>query len=129
MYITGNIMVCVTQQKNCERLIQKGADLRDRVSGELYVIHVAREGASFLGNQKEADALEYLFNISKSVGADLTVLRSDSIVDTLVEFAENKGIKHIILGEPPVECREDGVVFELKEKLASCNFYILPANM
>lgn len=25
-----NIMVCVTQQKSCERLISRGAEIRDR---------------------------------------------------------------------------------------------------
>lgn len=126
MYINENIMVCVTQQKNCERLIQKGAAIKNKLDGELYVIHVAREGVNFLGNNKEAEALEYLFDISKGVGADLTVLRSDSIVNTLVDFIQNKKIEHVVLGEPPKDCGDAGIVVELQTRLPNCNFYIVP---
>jgi K+-sensing histidine kinase KdpD len=118
-------MVCVTQQKNCERLIQKGATIKEGLEGELFVIHVAKEGVNFLGNNKEAEALEYLFDKSKEVGADLTVLRADSIVDTLMDFIKNKKIHHIVLGEPPVDCMEDGIVVELKTKLPKCVFHIV----
>lgn len=128
MYIDENIMVCVTQQKNCERLIQKGAAIKDKLNGDLFVIHVAREGVNFLGNNKEAEALEYLFDISKSVGADLTVLRSNSIVNTLVDFIEDKKIEHVVLGEPPQDCRDESIVMELQTKLPKCNFYVIPSN-
>lgn len=128
VYIDENIAVCVTQQKNCERLIQKGASIKNKLNGELYVIHVAREGVNFLGNSKESEALEYLFDISKGVGADLTVLRSDSIVNTLVSFIENKKIEHVVLGEPPKDCRDEGIVVELQTRLPNCNFYIIPSN-
>lgn len=128
MYINENIMVCVTQQKNCERLIQKGATIKAGQDGELFVIHVAKEGVNFLGNNKEAEALEYLFDKSKEVGADLTVLRADSIVDTLMDFIKNKKIHHIVLGEPPIDCKEDGIVMELKTKLPKCEFHIVQNN-
>jgi K+-sensing histidine kinase KdpD len=121
-------MVCVTQQKNCERLIQRGASLKDKLKGELFVIHVAREGVNFLGNHKESEALEYLFDISKNVGADLTVLRSDSIVSTLVDFIENKKIEHVVLGEPPIDCKDESIVLELQTRLPKCSFHIVSSN-
>lgn len=128
VYIAENIMVCVTQQKTCERLIQRGADLKNKLDGDLFVIHVAKEGVNFLGNKKEADAIEYLFEISKGVGADLTILRSEDIADTITEFAQNKRIDHIVLGEPPTESKYEGIVNKLQERLPQCNFYIIPAN-
>lgn len=128
VYNAESIMVCVTQQKTCERLIQRGADLKNKLEGDLFVIHVAKEGVNFLGNKKEADALEYLFEISKGVGADLTVLRSANVTDTIIEFAQNKKIEHIILGEPPVESKDEGIINKLQERLPQCNFYIIPAN-
>lgn len=128
VYIDVNIMVCVTQQKNCERLIQRGAALKDKLKGELFVIHVAKEGVNFLGNHKESEALEYLFDISKNVGADLTVLRSDSIVSTLVDFIQNKKIEHVVLGEPPIDCKDESIVLELQTKLPKCSFHIVPSN-
>lgn len=128
VFITDNIMVCVTQQKTCERLIKRGAALHNKIESDLYVIHVAKDGFNFLGNAKEAEALEYLFGISKEVGADLTVLRSQDIAQAIVEFANSKNIGHIILGANPIDCKEDGIISELKSKLPFCQFYIIPAN-
>lgn len=60
-----DIMVCVTQQKTCERLIKKGVQLKEKYSSNIYVIHVAKEGTDILGDKNEGNALEYLFDISK----------------------------------------------------------------
>jgi K+-sensing histidine kinase KdpD len=128
VYIADNIMVCVTQQKTCERLIQKGAALKSKLNGELFVIHVAKEGVNFLGNHKEAEALEYLFDISKGVGADLTVLRSSDIMSTLVNFIEDKKIEHVVLGEPLTDCRDEGIVSELISRFPDRKFHVVPSN-
>jgi K+-sensing histidine kinase KdpD len=137
VFNSNNIMVCVTQQRTCERLINKGSGLQKKLKGELFVIHVVKEGVNFLGNDKEGDALEYLFNISKGVGANLTVLRSQDIVGALAEFAQENSIEHIVLGEPPAECKSNnlctmpeckdvGIISELKENLPNCQYHIMP---
>ncbi|WP_242948693.1 universal stress protein UspA [Caloramator quimbayensis] len=128
VYMTDDIMVCVTQQRTCERLINKGAILKEKYGSNLYVIHVAKEGTDILGSKDEGNALEYLFDISKGVGADLTVLKSRDIVEAIAEFAVRKNIGHIILGEPPKEYKNEGIIAELKSKLPLCRFYIIPAN-
>lgn len=120
-------MVCVTQQRTCERLINKGSILKEKYGSNLYVIHVAKEGTDILGNKDEGNALEYLFDVSKGVGADLTVLKSKNVVDTIVDFAINKKIGHIVLGESPKD-KEDGIVTEIRRKLPYCSFYIIPSN-
>ena len=43
-----NVMVCVTQQKTCERLILNGYNLAKAKNGKLYVIHVVNEKEKFL---------------------------------------------------------------------------------
>ncbi|KPU45884.1 hypothetical protein OXPF_03520 [Oxobacter pfennigii] len=121
------VLVCVTVQKTCERLIRKGANIRDEIEGELLVIHVAASGANFLGNISEADALEYLFSISKSAGADLTVLRSDDVIKTIIQFAKENKITNVVLGEPP-DGRSNTIVNELKRKLEFADIYIMPAK-
>lgn len=119
------ILVCVTQQKTCERLIKKGAALRDELGGELYIIHVALNGLKFLGNSKEGEALEYLFGISKSVGAELTVLRSDNILKAITGFAKDNKITDIIVGESN-ETQNNTIIGELEHKLPSVDFHIMP---
>ncbi|NLL06707.1 MAG: universal stress protein [Clostridiaceae bacterium] len=121
-----NILVCVTQQKTCERLIRKAANLRDDLKGELFVIHVAKNAWNFLGNKKEGEALDYLFRISKSVGADLSVLKSDNIVETIVEFVREKEISYIVMGESPNDHRENNFSYELKCLLTDVEIKIVP---
>ncbi len=114
-----NIMVCVTQQKTCERLICKGSEIRDKNNGELYVIHVAKEGGHFLGKTKEGDALEYLFQKSKDYGANLTVIRSHDVLKTLKEQTEKYNIDLIILGESNENIQNNNVVTNLEKSLKS----------
>ncbi len=123
-----NILVCVTQQKTCERLIKKAAGLRDKYNGELYVIHVAKNEWNFLDNAKEGEALEYLFGISKSVGAKLSVLKSDNIVDTIVDFVNENDICYIVIGESPEKHKENNFSNELKARLANVEIHIVPQN-
>ncbi len=95
------VLVCVTQQKTCERLILNGYRLAEAKKGKLHVIHVVNEKEKFLESADDGEALEYLFGVSKKVGADLTVLRSKDILNTMTSFAEDNNITHIIMGTPP----------------------------
>ncbi|MFZ5985926.1 MAG: universal stress protein [Bacillota bacterium] len=122
----NNILVCVTQQITCERLILKAADLRNELKAELFVIHVAKNEWNFLDNIKEGEALEYLFRISKSVGANLSVLKSDDIVQTIVDFARENRIKHIVMGESPNDHKENNFYNELKGLLSNVEIHVVP---
>jgi len=95
-----SILVCVTQQKACERLIRTAAELLAD-GGSLYVIHVTREDWNFIDDAKDGVALEYLFSLSKSYGAELTILHSDKIPETIAQYAQHYGIELIITGEGP----------------------------
>ncbi len=95
-----SILVCVTRQKACERLIRAAAELK-KEDGALYVIHVTKESWNFVDNARDGEALEYLFSLSKSYGADLTILNSDRIPETIAQFAEHYGIQLIVIGEGP----------------------------
>ena len=84
------VLVCVTGQKSCERLIEEGASIASEHNIELSVVHVAKTGNNFLGSASstsEAEALEYLFGISKIYDADMTMLRSDDVIPTIVSYA------------------------------------------
>lgn len=94
-------MVCVTQQKSCERLIHAAAELLAD-DGELYVIHVTRENWNFVDNARDGEAMEYLFSVSKSYGADLTILRSDRVSETIAQFAQAYKVSLLVMGEAPV---------------------------
>lgn len=121
-----NILVCVTQQKTCERLIRKAYALKSGPRDNLFVIHVAKNNWNFLDNAREGEALEYLFGISKSVGANLSVLKSDEIVKTISTFVQDNKINHIILGESPNDHKENWFYNELKTLLPGVEIEVVP---
>ena len=84
-----NVLICVTRQISCERLIRIGYDVSKKSGGKPHVIHVAPIGENFLGNPKEGEALDYLFYISKQVGAEITVLSSNEMVEDLTDFSKS----------------------------------------
>ena len=89
-------MVCVTVQKTCERLIREGA--RYAAGADLSVIHVVRNGAAVLGAGSDGEALDYLYGISRTYGAQMDILRSDDVVSTLAEVARKRGIELLVMG-------------------------------
>lgn len=109
-----NIMVCVTQQKTCERLIISGYSMIKNDNDKLYVVHVVNEKDNFLENYSDGEALEYLFMASKKVGADLTVLRSKDVLKTIVEFAQKNNITHILMGASPENEPQESQSFPYK---------------
>lgn len=96
-----NVMVCVTQQKTCERLITAGHEKVEEGKDNLFIINVVSENDSFLQHSNEAQALEYLFTVSRDAGADLTVVRAKNIIGAMADFAYENEITHIILGASP----------------------------
>jgi len=124
---TKKVMVCVTQQKTCERLIENGYKEIDNDQHELYVIHVVNEKDTFLYENNDGDALEYLFRVSKKVGADLTVIRSKDVIKAMVDFAKDKGITNIIMGSSPEgqDIQNHSIALKLKKHLPGRQFLII----
>lgn len=124
-----NVMVCVTQQKNCERLIKYGHEFLGEAEGELFIIHVAHYEFKFLGATKEGDALDYLYEKALDYGANLTVVRSNNVIDTLAELVSKNEITHVIMGASG-ESGDSGnnVVEILREKIKEkAELLVVPA--
>ncbi len=112
-----NVMVCVTQQKTCDRLIQFGHDFLGSQKGELFIIHVAHYQIKFLGNSKEGEALEYLYEKALEYGANLTVVRSNDVLDTLSDLVLKNKITHVIVGESGETQVKSNMVEQLRKKI------------
>ena len=110
----ANVMVCVTQQKTCERLITNGYNLVQAQKGNLFIVHVVNEKGKFLNHGDDGEALEYLFDVSKKSGANLTVLRSKDVAKTIIDFARENDITHIIMGTAPRGEKKRNINFGFK---------------
>lgn len=92
------VLVCVTCQRTCDRLIEEGAIIAKQLDGKVSVMHVAAQGEAFLGSPKEGEALEYLYRAAEEVQADMTVLRADQVLDTVVAFAREQQVDCMVVG-------------------------------
>lgn len=121
-----NIMVCVTQQKTCERLI-KGGHNEMREGDNLFVINVVSENDNFLYNSNDGEALEYLFGVSKKAGAELTVIRAKDIIKAISDFAIKNDITHIVMGSSPNrdDIDNNSIQLILRKMLPNSRFIII----
>jgi K+-sensing histidine kinase KdpD len=120
------VLVCVTRQVSCERLILRGAELAREQTLPLNIVHVAATGTSLLGNPSEGEALDFLFTCAKNQGADLKVLRSDSVVDALVRVARDCGAAMMVLGESRQNIKEDdGIIWRLRMAMPDVQFHVV----
>jgi|LGVF01.1.fsa_nt_gb K+-sensing histidine kinase KdpD len=124
----NNIMICVTQQKSCERLISWGAQLRTG-DDEVFVVHVVKDNWKYFGEMKESDAMEYLFEVSKNNHASITVLKSTDIELTLSEFAKKNYVNIIVMGESKETTVQQNMIKRLKGKIKTdVSFDIVSEN-
>ena len=120
----NHVLVCVTGQRTCERLIAEGDRLAAELAAELSVVQVARQGMGLLGGVvAEAEALEYLFKVSSEHGADMTVIRSESVVETLAGHARKINADLMVLGAPRQTDRD--VTRDLKAHMPEMEFAIV----
>lgn len=124
------IMVCVTQQKSCERLIEYGRGIVNNQRTELHVIHVVKDNWKYFGQLEEKDALDYLFEVSKSHDAALTVLKAPDIERTLADFAEKNRITDIVMGESLEKTEQQNMIRRLQDATQiQVRFWVVPTDL
>ncbi len=129
MQSANKVMVCVTQQKSCERLIDEGKKLASNPKDQLYVVHAIKENWKYFGKLKEADALEYLFEVSKKRGAELSVLNVKDIESALSDFAQKYDIDIIVMGESLEVSAQQNMINRLQTCTSkNVEFHVVPIS-
>ena len=124
----NNIMVCVTRQKTCQRLIDCGKALMENEQDQLFVIHVAGEDEKLLGDTQEGEALEFLYEKAKEAGASLTVERSSDVLRTLISIADKNQANREVVGESGEGEAGAGFLRRLEKKLSGrAKLIVVPA--
>jgi K+-sensing histidine kinase KdpD len=95
------ILVCVTGQRDCDRLIRAGRKIADERSTPLQVLCVLPTSSGF---DTSCEELEYLRQTSRDAKAEMTVYFNDDAALVAVGFVKQIGAIHIITGmaEAPV---------------------------
>ncbi len=109
-------VVCVTNQFHCERLIRAGRLIAQLSKTGLLVINVSNPDLS----ETDAKALEYLFQVSKENGAEMTVLYSDEPMRQLTKFIKEVKAVNIVTG---MAAQQNSPLPELWRKFTSSHFF------
>lgn len=126
--MSNRVLVCVTQQRSCERLIEQGRLLLADENDSIHVVHVVKEDWKYFGQLKEPDALEYLFEAAQSVGAELTVIKDRDIENTLAIFAKKHNITDIVMGESLEKEKQQNMIKRLQSKTKNYRFHIVSVS-
>ena len=121
-----SVLVCVTGQKNCERLIVAGARIARAEGLPLNVLHVVQGGGSVLGFVNEPEALEYLLKVSVEHGASMYVRRSDDVIASIEYAAKNEHCRVLVAGRAANYSGHD-LLDELQKRLPGVRFEIMRA--
>ena len=89
------VMVCVTGQRDCDRLIRAGRRMAD---GSECALHVLCVLPAVLCTKPCGEELEYLRQTAKDAGAEMTVFFQDNAPVVAASFARRIGAKHIYTG-------------------------------
>ncbi|MEA4969351.1 MAG: universal stress protein UspA [Candidatus Pelethousia sp.] len=121
-----NIMVCVTNQKSCDRLIARGVERGGGAEeAQLHVVHCVHTSRNFMGSPFEGDAIEYLFTAAQLAGAELTLLRAPDVEDALIDYAQKHAITIMILGASGPAADPDNIIARLQRRLPEVEFDIV----
>jgi K+-sensing histidine kinase KdpD len=95
------ILVCVTGQRDCDRLIRAGRKIADQHHGSLQVLSVQPVSAGF---ETSCEELEYLRQTARDAKAEMTVYFNNDPALVAVSFVNKIRATHLVTGmaEAPV---------------------------
>lgn len=91
------VLVCVTEQMNCDRLIEAGRAIADLKNEDLKVLCVPKLAG---GNCIISEEVEYLYQISKEYGAEMRIVFHDKAPLIAAEYAKEINASRIVTGMP-----------------------------
>ena len=114
---TYNTVVCVTDQRRCDRIIRAGRALADISQTELLVVNVVRPDS-----QQDTDSMEYLFSVSKQNGAEMALLYSDDVAKALIRYIKENKVANLLTGIPN---EGDSVTTKIWKRFTHINFFVV----
>ena len=119
------IIVCVTEQEHCERLIRTGHQLAQDNKSALTVLSImprSRGTADGLASPE----MEYLYRITRSLHATMQILFDDDAAGSAIEFiqTQTEAVEGIVIGQPDYS-RESGFVPLLLDAFPELSFYTI----
>ena len=98
-----SVLVCVTGQYDCDRLIEVGFEQASALDCDLHVlcVHTPMNDISRL-----SDEIEYLYRTAKELGADMTIAFDKNAPKFAAGFARKINARHLVTGMPDNGARD-----------------------
>lgn len=93
----ASVLVCVTGQRDCDRLILAGKNIAEKMDVELQVLCVQ---PTVNGFSARSDEVEHLYQTSRDAGAEMTIFFHDDAALIAAGFVKQANAKHIVTGMP-----------------------------
>jgi two-component system sensor histidine kinase KdpD len=87
-------LICMTPHSNAKTMIESGERNKERFQGELYAIYVCEPGQS----RKDGAKIRRYLEAAQLAGATTEVLESDDPISAIVDFARQKRVTQIFIG-------------------------------
>ncbi len=91
------VLVCVTVQKDCARLIRQGQSLALEQKIPLRVLHVS-QGRNVLGSPDSAGILNELFSLAHEADAEMNILYEHDVPAAIARYAQECSASALVLG-------------------------------
>ncbi len=94
------VLVCVTGQRTCDRLIRRGQDIAQKFALPLTVLHVRTAYKTMMGNEDVSAALNYLYGLAREAEADMEILSPDGrdVPNVICAYAKAHSASYLVLG-------------------------------
>ncbi len=110
-------LVCVTDQKRCDRIIYSGRLLSDITSTDLVVITVAKPDIP-----QDPQSMEYLFSVAQKNNAEMSVLFSNDVAKAIIKFIKENKVTNVLTGIPS---KTDSITPKLWKKFTHISFFVV----
>lgn len=98
--IPEKVMVCLSSRAGTERLLRTGARIAGRLATNWYAVYVETPDDDKRHGDPEAFArLEEYERMARELGARVVTLKGKSVAETLIDFAQQENISHVVFGQ------------------------------
>jgi two-component system sensor histidine kinase KdpD len=88
------ILVCLTPRTNPARMLESGRRIADRFHGEIFAAYVGQPHLS----ANDQVSLDRNLQMARQAGATVVPLDGEDPIDTILKFAQSRGITQIFVG-------------------------------
>ena len=113
-------VVCVTDQRRCDRIIRAGRTLANLSNTELVIINVVRPS-----QHQDAASMEYLFSVSKDNDAEMVLLYSEDVAKAIIRYIKDNKVSYLLTGIP---AKGDSVTGKIWSRFSHINFFVVEEN-